>query len=319
VDEPPVVTLVAEPTTATVPVTTRFTARAADPEGETLTYTWTFAPGVTRGGEATESYTYRKPGTFQARVAVSDGTHEVQSRPVEVTVGAPGAPIPAANREPFVDLQASPSGGVAPLTVTLTAQATDSDGDVLRYSFDFDDGSTLPDTPQAVQRRTYRNPGYYYVYVEVTDGRGGYDWDYVEINVRGPQASAPPSSPSPTPPPAQPAPPAAPTPPPSQPTPPAPPPGQPTPPARHPVNLHHLHLLVNRRRLLQNRARRPDNRRPLQRACAARGTRTAGQPSPPAPPPEEPAPPPEAPPPPPEQPAPPEEPSPPPEPPAPPA
>lgn len=333
VDEPPVVTLVAEASTGTVPVTTTFTARAADPEGRALTYNWTFAPGAARSGDPTESYTYRTPGTFQASVSVSDGTHEVKSRPVEVTVGVPGGPVPAANRNPSLDLQVSPAQGVAPLAVTLTARADDPDGDVLRYSFDFDDGSVLPDSPQAVQRRTYQNPGYYYVYVEVTDGRGGYAWDFAELRVGEPGGSAPPSTPGPTPPPEQPTPPAPPTtppPPPGQPSPPpappeepappapppepAPPPGQPAPPPGEPAPPP------------EEPSPPPEEPTPPPGQPAPPPEQPVPPPEQPAPPPGEPAPPeeptpppPEEPAPPPEQPSPPEEPAPPPEEPAPPA
>jgi PKD repeat protein len=189
VDDPPVVTVVAESTTGSTPVTTTFTAQAADPEGEALTYTWTFEPGVTREGSATESYTYSEKGTYQATVVVSDGTNEatneVASQPVEVIVVAPGEPIPEPNVEPSITVEVNPTEGVGPLAVTITANAEDPNGDELLYSFDFG-RSLLLNTPQAVQTRTFREFGYNYIYVEVTDGRGGYAWDYAYFEVLDP-------------------------------------------------------------------------------------------------------------------------------------
>jgi cytochrome c len=82
----PEVTASAEPTTGTVPLAVQFDAEGTDPENGALTYQWDFGVAGTGDDTSTEedpTYTYQQPGTYTARVTVTDpegaeGTDTVQ-------------------------------------------------------------------------------------------------------------------------------------------------------------------------------------------------------------------------------------------------
>ncbi|MFB6397123.1 ThuA domain-containing protein [Polymorphospora lycopeni] len=69
---PPTVTVAADPTTGTAPLTVNFTGTATDPEGESpLTYQWDFGDGGS-ATTANATHTYTVPGTFTATLTVTD-------------------------------------------------------------------------------------------------------------------------------------------------------------------------------------------------------------------------------------------------------
>ena len=78
----------------------------------------------------------------------------------------------AANRAPVAAASATPTSGNLPLTVQLSsAGSSDPDGDVLRYDWDFGDGSTRDIT--ANPSHAYATIGIYTATLTVSDGRGG--------------------------------------------------------------------------------------------------------------------------------------------------
>ncbi len=58
---------------------------ASDPDGDPLTYTWTFGDGQTATGVTTK-HTFAASGTFAVKVSVADKKVSVEAPPVEVTV-----------------------------------------------------------------------------------------------------------------------------------------------------------------------------------------------------------------------------------------
>jgi hypothetical protein len=86
--------------------------------------------------------------------------------------------------QPSVDLIASPASGYAPLKVTFTADASDPDGVVVEYRWDFDgDGKIDQTTTDNQIRITYEEPGTYQAEVIVTDDDGLTASDHVTISV----------------------------------------------------------------------------------------------------------------------------------------
>ena len=78
------------------------------------------------------------------------------------------------NRSPIAGLNASPTSGIAPLTVSFDGRpprSSDPDGDPLSYNWDFGDGTPNDTTP--APSHTYAAAGIYTVELTVSDGRGG--------------------------------------------------------------------------------------------------------------------------------------------------
>ena len=75
---------------------------SSDPDGPVGSYTWDFGDGTTGSGARAE-HTYARPGTYQAKLTVTDNLHQTvtSTAPVTVTVaGSPATAGPAAKPKP---------------------------------------------------------------------------------------------------------------------------------------------------------------------------------------------------------------------------
>ena len=124
---PSVVAAAATPVGGTGTLTFDFSSAGSfDPEGQPLTYLWTFGDGQT-SALANPRHTYMNPGTYQVRLTVSDGGNTTLSAPLQINAG---------NR-PIVTLTSTPSdGGLfrAGDTITYSATAMDIEDGVLSAS-----------------------------------------------------------------------------------------------------------------------------------------------------------------------------------------
>ena len=117
---------------------------SSDPEGQPLTYSWTFGDGVT-STVANPSHTYTQSGRFTARLSVSDGTNTTLSTPIVVTVGTP----------PTVSILAPTDGNTfrAGDVISFSGDATDTEDGTLpasAYTWTIDflhDGHVHPGIP----------------------------------------------------------------------------------------------------------------------------------------------------------------------------
>jgi len=141
-------------------VTTLSSAGSVDPDGEILTYLWSFGDGAVAEGPDVQ-YAWSRPGVFDVALKVTDnsGTPSAETETgFQVVVSA--APVAAAG--PDQDLTQSvvqfDGGGSA-----------DADGAVTRWDWDFGDGSTGAGRTVS---HPYRAPGTYEVTLIVIDDSG---------------------------------------------------------------------------------------------------------------------------------------------------
>jgi PKD repeat protein len=162
---PEITAATATPDSGKVPLPVQFTASATDADSDALSYSWDFGNGGSTEDATTKdaAFTYTTPGTYTAKVTVSDGK-STDSETVTVTVAPNAAPV-------ISSATATPSTGKAPLPVAFTAAATDGDGDTLSYSWDFGNGGSTQDAATKDAAFTYTTPGTYTAKVTVSDGK----------------------------------------------------------------------------------------------------------------------------------------------------
>lgn len=97
-------------------------------------------------------------------------------------VGAP------ANVPPTLAISATPNSGLPPLTVQFTAAATDTDGIIVGYFWQFDDGSTSVEQNPS---HTYTGIGSFVAQCTVRDNRGGSATQTVPIEITFPTTPIP--------------------------------------------------------------------------------------------------------------------------------
>ena len=164
----------ASPRSGEAPVTVNFSAEAWGGNSP-YTYRWTFGDG----GSSTQqnpSHTYSQPGTYTARLTVTDQDSEQETDSLSITVSA----VPSLS----AGIVASPTSGEAPLAVSFTGSAS---GGTPPYSFAwaFGDGSS---STQQNPSHTYSQAGTYQAVLTVTDSRSNQDTSSLSINVSAPTA-----------------------------------------------------------------------------------------------------------------------------------
>jgi cytochrome c len=160
----PTVTASRNPTGDVTPGTAiAFHAEGSDPDGDQLSYSWSFGDGAV-SGQQDPTHTYTQPGTYTVTVSVTDG-ELTASDTASVTVTS------ASNQPPTVTASRTPAGNVrVGNPIAFTATGSDPDGDQLTYEWDFDDGTTSNEQnpTKAYIAAATRNAR-----VTVSDGKGG--------------------------------------------------------------------------------------------------------------------------------------------------
>ena len=123
---PPTAIASVNPAQGPVPLTVNFSsAGSVDPEGQPLTYSWTFGDGATSIA-ANPVKTYVQAGQYTARLTVSDGVNNTIGAPITISVGSPPTPT-----------MFSPIDGalfVAGDVIPFSGDATDTEDGVLPAS-----------------------------------------------------------------------------------------------------------------------------------------------------------------------------------------
>jgi outer membrane protein assembly factor BamB/PKD repeat protein len=171
-NQPPVCSIVAEPSAGRAPVAVAFRADATDPDGQVVGAAWDFGDGAVAAG-LTATHTYTSGGSYRVKLTVYDDLGASGTAEATIAVLPP-------NQAPAVWASADVVEGPASLVVNLAAAGVDPESGPLTYAWDFGDGST--GTGQLVEH-TYELPGTYTARVTVTDDGGLTASDEVVIKV----------------------------------------------------------------------------------------------------------------------------------------
>jgi hypothetical protein len=166
-NQPPVISSLTAAQNQTFPGgTVNLQAIVSDPNGDSINYSWTAS-----GGSFVESgrgnNTWRAPngyGDYEIKLTVDDGKGGTAQSTVKITVSA--------NHPPTISsLAAVPPSLQFASTTTLTAVASDQDGDPVQFKWDARDG-TLSGVGNKVSWTSPSKNGNYTVTVTVSDGKG---------------------------------------------------------------------------------------------------------------------------------------------------
>jgi hypothetical protein len=181
---PEISNLVATPATVGTGGSATIGCTASDPDGDTVTYSWTYTGGSISGTGSTVTWTSpATPGIYTLTAIVSDGKGGTATRSISIT---------ATNRNPQISsLTATPASVVTGGSSTVKCTASDPDGDTLTYSWIYAGGS-ISGTGSTVTWTAPSTFGIYIVTAIVSDGKGGTATQSVSIAVtnNNPQISS---------------------------------------------------------------------------------------------------------------------------------
>jgi len=132
---------------------------AADPDGDSLEYYWTFGDGTILSSGPKVSHTYSQGGTYRASIIVDDGKGSACSTATSVITIKVNSP-------PVADAGPNLTCCVGKPTAFDASATTDPDGDDLIYNWDFGDGQQ---TEGLKTNHTYAKSGSYNVILTVDD------------------------------------------------------------------------------------------------------------------------------------------------------
>ena len=129
------------------------------------------------GTDATVMHVYRTAGSFNPTVRVTDDEGVSAEASVVVDVNSP----------PVADLQANPTSGNQPLMVQFDASgSSDSNGEIVKYEFDWDEGAGWIDfNTVPTSQHEYAEIGTYTARVRVTDDDDAMNTATVQVEVTG--------------------------------------------------------------------------------------------------------------------------------------
>ena len=174
------------------PLEVEFTLTGDDDDGDIVEWAWDFeGDGVYEGVTGVDpnpiSHTYSAPGLFNAKFRVTDneGAWDVDTVAVQVL------PDPD-NQMPIIEqITAAPSLCTPGTLVTFTAAASDPDGIITAWGWDFD-GDGADDAVEQNPAHTFVAVGFYNVRLRVVDEAGGYAVGYVGVHVQEEVPNMPP-------------------------------------------------------------------------------------------------------------------------------
>lgn len=146
---------------------------STSPNGQIEKYEWDFGDGTKPATTKTVSHTYAKAGSYELTLKVTDEKDETGEQKMIIRVLAPqGTPQAVIKTTPAATQGATFISGTLPFTVSFDATAsTDSDNNIIEYSWDFD-GNGTADAFNSQFTKTYNEAGTYNAMLTVTDSDG---------------------------------------------------------------------------------------------------------------------------------------------------
>ena len=153
----------ASPLVGQAPLAVQLAGGGIDPEGgQFLVFNWSFGDGTTGSGPLV-NHVYSSPGNYLVRLTATTDSAQTAGATIQIVV------LSAANRPPDARIAATPERGTVPLVVIFEADASDDDGAIVDYAWDFGDGTT---GSGRIAEHVYVDIGIYVVTLTVTDDRG---------------------------------------------------------------------------------------------------------------------------------------------------
>lgn len=151
------------------------TITASDSDGSIASSTIDFGNGTVISG-LTGTATYSTAGTYTITATVTDNAGATATSTTTVMV--------AANRAPVVNVSVDALSGIAPLTVTANAAASDPDGGVTSTIINFGNGTVVN---SASGSATYTAAGTYTITATTTDSLGAVTTSTTTVTVTAPR------------------------------------------------------------------------------------------------------------------------------------
>ncbi|MGQ9794372.1 MAG: PKD domain-containing protein [Anaerolineae bacterium] len=140
---------------------------SSDPDGDIETYAWDFGDGTT-ANKAKVKKEYAQPGTYIVLLTVTDNGGLSGQASWEVVIEQP-TPTPVPNQPPVALIVAPPQAQVGMLLVLDGSGSVDPDGSIIRYAWNFGDGSAWNGI---TVNKVYTQTGVYTITLTVTDNMG---------------------------------------------------------------------------------------------------------------------------------------------------
>ncbi|MEJ1222370.1 PKD domain-containing protein [Sediminicola sp. 1XM1-17] len=167
----PVAVATSDVSNGDAPLTVAFTGSNSTDDVGIESYLWQFgdAAGST-STEANPSFVFTEAGVYTVTLTVTDNDGLTDMATLEITVNDPVDPN---NEAPVAAITANPINGIAPLPVLFSAEDATDDKGIVRYEWDFNDGTTSTvRTNSAAFSHTFAQAGIYIVVLTVTDEEG---------------------------------------------------------------------------------------------------------------------------------------------------
>lgn len=161
-NQPPTAAFSYSPSEPAPGETVSFTSESSDADGDVVAYEWS-VDGTTVAETPGVEYSFEEAGEHLVELTVTDDDGTTNTTSATVTV--------VENQPPTVDLTHSPEQPAPGEQVTVTANATDEDGEVVGYEW-IVDGEVIVMSPDSEFGYVFEEPGEHIVEVVVEDDDG---------------------------------------------------------------------------------------------------------------------------------------------------